>query len=120
MPDLWEKIVQSDAIIIGSPIYWFRLNAQVYPFIDRIYGYISPDFTCDIPKGKKIVVALTCGGEDIEDMNSGNEYLKKVFQFLGFVNAGFIWQNNCTKLNDLANFPDKIKEAKQLGKSLVD
>lgn len=120
MEELWEKMVQSDAVVFGSPIYWFRLNAQAYPFIDRFYGHFTPDFSCDLPKGKKIVVALTCGGVDPGTLNSANEYLKNVFQFLGFVDAGFIWQDQCNLPHDLAQFPDKIKEAKQLGKSLVN
>jgi len=119
MEEIYQKIKESDIVVFGSPIYWFRLSAQAYPFIDRIYGHFTPDFSCDMPKGKKIVVALTCGGEDIEDMNATNDYLKKVFQYIGFVDAGFIWQNNCNKPDDLSNYPEKIMEAKQLGKSLV-
>jgi multimeric flavodoxin WrbA len=119
MDGLYQKLVKSDVVVVGSPIYWFRLNAQAYPFIDRFYGYFTSDFACNMPKGKKIVTALTCGGDDITDMNNSNEYLKKVFQFLGFVDGGYIWQNNCMSPDDIAKYPDKIKEAEQLGRTLV-
>jgi multimeric flavodoxin WrbA len=120
MADLWEKLAESDAVVFGSPIYWMRLNAQAYPFIDRFYAHLKkPDFSCDLPKGKKLVVALTCGGLGPEVLNPVNEYVKNVFQFLGFVDAGFIWQNHCFQPQDLATFPDKIREAKMLGQSLV-
>ncbi|MDD1723628.1 MAG: flavodoxin family protein [Methanospirillum sp.] len=116
---LCERLAEADAVVFGSPIYWFRLNAQAYPFLDRFYALLKRDFTCDFPKGKKLVVALTCGGAGPETLNPVNEYLKNVFNYLGFVNAGFIWQNNCLKPDDLANYPEKIEEARGLGRSLV-
>jgi multimeric flavodoxin WrbA len=119
MTDLYEKLAGSDAVVFGSPIYWARLNAQAYPFIDRLYGLLKSDFSTDFPKGKKIVVALTCGGGGPEVLNPVNENLKHTFGALGFVDAGFIWQNQCIMPDDLAKFPEKIAEAKKLGKSLV-
>lgn len=119
MTALFERMAKADAVVFGSPIYWFRLNAQAYPFLDRFYTLLKPDFTCDFPKGKKFAVALTCGGAGPETLNPVNEYLKNVFNYLGFVDAGFIWQNNCLKPDDLANYPEKIEEARGLGKSLV-
>lgn len=119
MAELCVKLAESDAVVFGSPIYWSRLNAQAYPFIDRFYALLKPDFSCDFPKGKKLVVAFTCGGVGPEVMNPVNDYLKNIFGFLGFVDAGFIWQNHCFMPDDLAQYPEKIEEAKQLGKSLV-
>jgi len=120
MAALCETLADADAVVFGSPIYWFRLNAQAYPFIDRFYTLLKPDFTTDFPAGKKFAVALTCGGVGPEVLNPVNEYLKNVFKFLGFVDAGFIWQNQCYMPDDLAKYPEKIEEAKKLGKSLVN
>lgn len=119
MGDLYDTMVRADAVIFGSPVYWWRLNAQAYPFIDRLYGTIGPDFSTDFPKGKKFVVALTCGGVGPEVLNPINEYLKGVFKFLGFVDAGFIWQNHCLAPDDLKQYPEKIREAKELGRALA-
>lgn len=119
MGELYEKLADADAVVFGSPVYWFRLNAQAYPFIDRFYAYLKPDFTTDFPKGKKFVTAFTCGGVGPEVLNPLNDYLKNVFSFLGFVDAGFIWQGQCYQLDDLAKYPEKIEEAKALGRSLV-
>jgi FMN-dependent NADH-azoreductase len=65
------------------------------------------------------VTAFTCGGVGPEVLNPLNDYLKNVFSFLGFVDAGFIWQGQCYQLDDLAKYPEKIEEAKALGRSLV-
>lgn len=119
MEGLLDKMKKADAVVIGSPLYWGRLNAQAYPFIDRLYALLKPDFSTDFPKGKKIVVAITCGSMGAETLDPVNGYVKRIFGFLGFVDAGFIWQNQCYKPDDLARNPDKIREAENLGKSLV-
>lgn len=119
MTDLYEKLAEAGAVVFGSPVYWWRLNAQAYPFIDRLYALIKPDFTTDFPKGRKFAVAFTCGGAGPEVLDPLNDYLKNVFKFLGFVDAGFIWQNHCLAPDDLAKYPEKIQEAKKLGRALV-
>lgn len=119
MEGLTDKIVKADVLVLGSPLYWGRLNAQAYPFIDRLYGLLKADFTTDFPKGKKIVVALTSGGMGEEALGPVNVYVKHVFSFLGFSDAGFIWQNQCYKPDDLAQYPDTIRRARELGKALV-
>lgn len=109
----------ADAVVIGSPVYWGRLNAQAYPFIDRCYSLLKPDFSTDFPKGKKIAVALTCGGLGEETVNPLDVYVKHIFSYLGFADAGFVWQNQCFAPDDLAKFTDTILKAESLGKSLV-
>jgi len=119
MGELWEKMVKADAIVLGSPVYWGRLNAQAYPFIDRFYAHLKPDFSTDFPKGKKIVLALTCGGMPPEALAPLNAYVKATFGYLGCVDAGYIAQNQCADPHDLARFPETIKKAEDLGKALV-
>lgn len=119
MGSLWEKMAKADAIVLGSPVYWGRLNAQAYPFIDRFYAYMKPDFSTDMPKGKKIVLALTCGGMPPEALAPLNAYVKATFGYLGCVDGGFIWQNQCMGPRDLAKYPETIKKAEELGKSLT-
>lgn len=117
---LARKLETSDAVVIGSPVYFGRLNAQVYPFIDRCYSLLKPDFSTDFPKGKKIAVALTCGSLGAETVNPLDAYVKHIFSsFLGFADAGFVWQNQCFAPDDLAKFTDTIRKAESLGTSLV-
>jgi multimeric flavodoxin WrbA len=119
MEDICDTLAEADALVFGSPIYWSRLNAQAYPFIDRLYALLKTDFSTDFPRGKKMAVALTCGGMEEEQLKPVNDYLKFIFGFLGFADAGFICQNQCYMPDDLVKYPDKIKEAEQLGRELV-
>ena len=119
MEELWDAMAASDVIVFGSPVYWGRLNAQAYPFIDRFYAHLKPDYSIDFPQGKKIVLALTCGGMPPEGLLPINAYVKHVFSYLGCTDGGFIWQNECIKPADIKKFTGKLKEAETLGKSLV-
>jgi multimeric flavodoxin WrbA len=38
MAGLYEKVVQCDALVLASPIYWFSITAQMKLFMDRLYG----------------------------------------------------------------------------------
>jgi multimeric flavodoxin WrbA len=38
MAELYEKVLQADAIVVASPIYWFSVTAQMKLFMDRLYG----------------------------------------------------------------------------------
>lgn len=116
---LARKLETADAVVFGSPVYWGRLNAQAYPFIDRCYSLLKPDFSTDFPKGKKLAVALTSGSLGAETVNPIDAYVKHIFSFLGFTDAGFVWQNQCFAPDDLVKFTDTIQKAETLGTSLV-
>ena len=116
---LAKKLAGADALVFGSPLYWGRLNAQAYPFIDRCYSLLKADFSTDFPKGKKLVFAMTSGGMGAEAIEPVDKYVKHVFSLLGFSDAGLVWQNQCFKPGDLDSFPDKIKAAEKLGAGLV-
>ena len=116
---LVKKLEKADSIVIGSPVYWGRLNGQAYPFIDRCYSLLKADFSTDFPKGKKIAVALTCGSNGEEVVTPIDAYVKRIFSFLGCTDAGFVWQNQCYQPHDLAQYPDAVRRAEGLGASLL-
>ena len=119
MTQIYEKLADADAVIFGAPIYFYRLNAQAYPFLDRLFALFKPDFSCRLPEGKKFVVALTCNTCGEEILNPMNEYLKNVFKMMGFIDAGYIWQNYLLMPGDLSKYPKKIEGARKIGISLV-
>jgi multimeric flavodoxin WrbA len=38
---LREKVVPADAIVFGTPLYWYGVSAQLKAFLDRIFCYIA-------------------------------------------------------------------------------
>lgn len=61
MQPLYDVIVQADAVIIGTPVYWWGPSAQTKVFFDRWYAFLgenSPKM-----KGKRAGVICVHGDE---------------------------------------------------------
>jgi multimeric flavodoxin WrbA len=70
---LLEELKESDAIVLGSPIYWFRVSAQLKALIDRFYCYMGEETNPEtgertpyfvFPPGKKFVIVTSQGDEN--------------------------------------------------------
>jgi len=62
MQPLFRKMVEADAWVIASPVYWFNMSAQTKLWMDRtlaLSAYMKEPFT-----GKRIAIAMSYGGED--------------------------------------------------------
>ena len=62
MQDIYLKLIEADAWVIASPVYWFTLSAQTKIFMDRCFGL--PAYHQDAFLGKRIAIAMTYGDED--------------------------------------------------------
>ena len=71
---LMEEIATCDAVVLGTPVYWFHVSAQFKTLVDRLYCFygweVNPDTgeTKEIyafPAGKKVVFVTSRG--DPED-----------------------------------------------------
>ena len=120
MQDLYKKIDAADALVFGAPVYFGRMNAPAYTFIDRLYAKLNPDFSLRISGGKKMAVAVTCGGGPEEDMENINKYLTTVGGFFGWESKGLICGNGLMEKDAVLKCGDKLKEAEKLGKSLTE
>ena len=62
MQEIYPKLVESDAWVIASPVYWFTMSAQTKIFMDRCFGLTA--YHKDPFRGKQIAIAMTYGAED--------------------------------------------------------
>lgn len=72
MIEIYKAVIDSDVIVLASPVYFFNVTAQMKAMIDRlyaIYGHL---------KGKKLVFLSTYGADKIEE--SGVENAIKMFE----------------------------------------
>jgi multimeric flavodoxin WrbA len=87
MQKLYNTLVDTDAIVFGSPLYMGQMSAQAKIFIDRLYAVLIPD-SRRISKGnaarKKMVLVFTQGSPDQNLFQVYYDYTKKIFQMLGF------------------------------------
>ena len=67
MTPLYEKIEQSDAFFLGSPIYFGTITAPAKVFVERLYPYLNyRDLSSNFPKEIKTGLIFTMGANDQE------------------------------------------------------
>ena len=90
---LLDQFLASDTIVIGVPMYNFKLPSQLKAWIDRIlvsgetFSY-GPDGPKGLAGGRRVIVALSRGGLYGEGspgaaLEHAETYLKSVFGFIG-------------------------------------
>ena len=126
MQDLYEKLIEADAIILGSPTYYMNISGAVKCFIDRslalYYRGLGPVYNPEMPflgqrplAGKPGVVVTTVAG-------AGHE---KAIEALSFCMGESHRLNLVDKIaevigmNDVNDMPDVLKRAEESGKKLA-
>jgi len=81
MQEVYPKIDAADALIFGTPLYWWGPTAQIKPLIDRLRPYAAKPDTAPLA-GKRAAVVCPSGAETGESghlvgmFTSAFEYLK--------------------------------------------
>ncbi len=120
MQDLYSKVIDADALIIASPVYWFTMSAQTKIFMDRCMALYNEDHEKSPLHGKKIAIAMTYGDKDA--FSSGCVNALRTFQdaytFVGADIAGMV-HGSAENPGEIANNTQIIQDAESLGKILV-
>jgi multimeric flavodoxin WrbA len=110
-----DDIKDADGIVVSTPVYFGGPCAQYKMFEDRLFSFISNDGTSLLPKGKKAVVVVTCGGPE-EIGASVCEHVSKNLEFLGVEIIGKIVYSDRNGSRSADDDKDVLSEAKELGK----
>ena len=128
-----QDLKEYDAIVLGTPTYWWHVNPQLKMLTDRFYCFISEEanpetgeinFRTVFPGGKKFVVVTSRG--DVEDAQLFPELYKHMFEWLRMV-TGVMGASSTEFLNHFGSFNDKdsaknntdlLARAKSIGASL--
>lgn len=82
MQAIYRKIINSDAIIIGSPIYMMQVSAQTKLLLDRLYAFRNIDSTIKIIP-KKLMSIYVCRYPDPEVYRQYYDLMDNLYRFLG-------------------------------------
>ena len=112
MEELNPHLIEADAVVFVSPIYYYDINAQIKAVIDRFYANDEK-----MHKGKKAIMMLTMADDTLESADGALTSFKGMTKFLEWDVAGTIAATNCWTLDMLkkTDFPQKAYE---LGKAL--
>jgi len=126
---LLEELKEVDAIVLGSPIYWFRVSAQLKMLIDRFYCYMGEEvdektgemssfFT--FPGGKKFAIITSQGDENPELYQQTLDWLNIVVTIMGSASTEFITHVGSENAVDSAlKNAELIARAEAAGAALV-
>ncbi|NIG76422.1 FMN-dependent NADH-azoreductase [Klebsiella sp. Ap-873] len=100
-----DDLFAADVIVIGVPMYNFSIPSQLKAWIDRVcvagrtfqYGANGPEGL--LPKGKKVFIASSRGGQYTGDspaafLEHQESYLKAVLGFIGLTDVTIIRAEN--------------------------
>ena len=131
---LLQKMTTYDAIVLGTPVYWYHVTAQFKMLVDRFYSFLefgeNPEtgqqtIKSAFPSGKKFILLISRGDPEPAELFSQfydhlNEWLNLIPMSLGAGHYEFFHQyetgiDRKTSINDA----DILRKAKATGAGLL-
>lgn len=120
-----EGMKTCDAVVIGCPIYMYRICGQMKLFVDRCYSLYAPKesgfgYNPVVTPGKRFALVISQGAQDPEQYQRSIRWLAGMAGTgLGFVEVGRIIHNN--SLNEpAAGNAALLEEARAIGRKLAE
>ena len=118
MQPIYQKLIEADAWVIASPVYWFTMSAQTKLFMDRCFSLFNNQK--EALAGKRIAIAMSYG--DSDPFNSGCVNALRTFQdafaYVGANIVGMIY-GSADKPGEIKSNQALMAEAEALGKQLA-
>jgi multimeric flavodoxin WrbA len=118
MQPIYRKMLEAEAWVIASPVYWFTMSAQIKLWMDRCLAFGA--YAKDPFEGKRIAVAMSYGGEDPFDSGCVNALrtFQDAYRYVGAEIVGMVY-GSAMEPGDIRANKALLKEAKELGKKLA-
>jgi multimeric flavodoxin WrbA len=114
---LYPRLLDADAIVVASPVYWFTVSAQTKLFMDRCYALV--DASGYLLRDKKIGIIMTYG--DSDPFNSGAVNALRTFQdgynYVGAEIVDMVY-GSADAAGEIEKNPELMAKAYSLGQKL--
>ncbi|MDR3231122.1 MAG: flavodoxin family protein [Synergistaceae bacterium] len=117
MNGVMKKVIEADAILLASPVWWFNISTYLKAAVDRFYGALMKDAA--FLKGKKLGLAFCYGGDD--ELTSGVKNAINSFQDIAtYTEAQIVGtvQGHASEKGEILKNATLMKSAVELGKKL--
>ena len=118
MNSIYPKIIESDAIVFGTPVYWYGPTALMKGFIDRFVYFNCPENRKKI-RGKPAVLAIPFEEEDPQAAALLKAFFEKSLQYLEINLIGTILVPGVSQKGEIIEKEAKLQEGYELGKKLA-
>jgi len=118
MQEIYPKLIEAEAWVIASPVYWFNMSAQTKIFMDRCFAL--PAYQRNPFKGKRIAIAMSYGDKDPFDSGCVNA-LRAFQDAFGYTKSKIVGMvyGSAMGAGEIAANEEVMQEAFDLGKKLV-
>jgi multimeric flavodoxin WrbA len=117
MIDVYPRIIESDVIIFGTPVYWYGPTALMKGFIDRFVYFNCPENRAKI-RNKPAAIAICLEEDNPETASLLVEFFEKCLDYLEMNLAGKIIVPGVTKKGEIRKKDDRLGEAWEMGRAL--
>ncbi len=118
MSNLYDKIIESDVIVFGTPVYWYGPTALMKGFIDRFVYFNGPKNRKKI-KNKLAVIAVPFEEENDETVAPVVLFFEKSLNFLEVKLIGKIIAPGVTRRGEVKEKKEYMDKAYDLGKEVA-
>jgi multimeric flavodoxin WrbA len=118
MNRMYPKIIQSDIIVFGTPVYWYGPTALMKCFIDR-FVYFNCSENRAVIKGKSAVLAVPFEEEDSKTADLLVKFFKQCLHYLEMKLIGKILVPGVGSRGDILKKPGCLGEGYELGRKLA-
>lgn len=107
-----KNIIDADAVVLATPMYYFGISAQLKAVIDRFYAING-----QIHKPKKAVLLMTYADTAPIEAEPITKHYERLISYLGWSDAGQIIAPGVWEAGEInrTNYP---KQAYELGKNI--
>ena len=118
MLELYPKIIESDVIIFGTPVYWYGPTAIMKSFLDRFVYFNCPDNRIKI-KGKDAVLVIPFEEETPATAELVIEMFRRSFDYLEMNLIDCIVVPGVSKRGDVLKKTESLNKCLELGKRFM-
>jgi multimeric flavodoxin WrbA len=117
MNAIFPKIIESDIIIFGTPVYWYGPTALMKCFIDRFVYFNCPENRAKI-KGKSAVLAIPFEEDNIKTADLLIRFFVKSLAYLEMKIIGKILCPGVSARGDILKREEFLRKGYQLGQRI--
>lgn len=118
MQTVYKKLLEADAWVIASPVYWFTMSAQTKLWMDRCFALLP--YAKEAFVDKRIAIAMSYGDND--PFKSGCVNALRTFQdAFGYVQASIVGMvyGSAMDAGEIKKNTALMKEAEELGRQIA-
>ena len=118
MVEIYPKIIASDVVVLGTPVYWYAPSALMKAFIDRFVYFNCSENRAKV-QGKKAVTAIPFADETLETADLISKFFELSLAYLEIELVEQLIVPGVSAKGDVLAKEKILQSAYRLGEELV-